>query len=87
MLKGVNRNVIVVNSDKNSRFETVYFVLRRGNVYDKTDILKEANRIICDVGMVKKRAAGHAFNGSSFALGALLGGLLGAVACIVAAIC
>lgn len=46
MLKGLNRSVIVVRTDRKSRFEAVYFVLKKGTVSDKGDIIKEANRII-----------------------------------------
>ena len=48
MLKGVNRNVIVVRGGRNSRFETVYFVVKKGIASGKEDIVKEANRIIVD---------------------------------------
>ena len=48
MLKGVNRNVIVVRGGRNSRFETVYFVVKKGIASGKDDIVKEANRIIVD---------------------------------------
>lgn len=30
MLKGTNRNVIVLRTDRGSRFEAAYFLLRRG---------------------------------------------------------
>ena len=48
MLKGLNRSVIVVRTDRKSRFEAVYFVLKKGAVSDKVDIIKEANRIISE---------------------------------------
>ncbi len=51
MLKGVNRNVLVVRADKNSRFESVYFVMKKGNSAERADVIKEANRIITQSGM------------------------------------
>lgn len=46
MLKGLNRSVIVVRTDRKSRFEAIYFVLKKGNGSDRGDIIKEANQII-----------------------------------------
>ena len=46
MLKGTNRNVIVVRADKRSSFDTVYFVLKKGKVREGSDIIREANRIV-----------------------------------------
>ena len=51
MLKGLNRNVLVVRADRKSRFEAVYFVMKKGSMTEKGDMLKEANRIINDSGM------------------------------------
>ncbi len=50
MLKGINRNVIVVRTDANSKFEAVYFVLRKGGAQERADIVREANGIINDSG-------------------------------------
>ena len=46
MIKGVNRNVIEVKADKKSRFERVYFVMKKNTLSDRSDMLKEANSII-----------------------------------------
>ena len=54
MLKGINKNVIVVRTDRKSRFEAAYFVLRRGVPFEKNDVLKEANRIIRDSGLSER---------------------------------
>ena len=47
MIKGINRNIIVVKMGRNSCFEAVFFVPKKGGT-DKRDILCEANRIIAD---------------------------------------
>lgn len=52
MLKGLNRSVIVVRTDRKSRFEAIYFVLKKGSASDKGDIIKEANQIISDTGYI-----------------------------------
>ena len=72
MLKGLNRNVIVVKADKNSSFETVYFVMKRNGRGSRADILKEANDIISDSGMLERRE-----NGSRHGLKIFLGALIG----------
>lgn len=48
MLKGINRNVMVVRPHSNSPFEAVYFVIKKDKGIYKTDMIKEANRIICE---------------------------------------
>ncbi len=55
MLKGVNRNVIVVRGDKGSRFEAVYMIMKKGTAASDTDILKEANKLVASSGMTVKR--------------------------------
>ena len=55
MLKGVNRNVIVVRGDRSSRFEAVYMIMKKGTAATDTDILKEANRIVISSGMSSTR--------------------------------
>lgn len=55
MLKGVNRNVIVVRGDRTSRFEAVYMIMKKGTGASDTDILKEANRLVANSGMSSKR--------------------------------
>ena len=55
MLKGVNRNVIVVHGDKSSRFEAVYMIMKKGTGASETDILREANRLVVESGMTVKR--------------------------------
>ena len=46
MIKGVNRNVIVVKTDKNSRFETAYFLLRPERRGDAGGAIAEARELI-----------------------------------------
>lgn len=51
MIRGVQRKIIVVKGEKNSVFESVYFLLRN-DLSEKTrsenDMLREANRIISE---------------------------------------
>ena len=75
MLRGVNRNVLVVRTDKNSRFESVYFVIKKGSAVERADIIKEANSIITRSDMT---ADGGRFGRRvifGFLLGAASGGL------------
>ncbi len=75
MLKGVNRNVIVIRSDKNDRFEAVYFVMKKGDDGSKNDILNEANRIVREgAGAVGKRKSLR--GGAMLFFGVLIGVLL-----------
>ncbi len=87
MLKGVNRNVIVVTADANSRFESVYFVLKRGEARDSADLLKEANRIIAESGLSRKPIRKKRRFVLAFALGGFSGVILGAFACFLIMIC
>lgn len=60
MLKGINRNVIVVKTDPKSRFEAVYFVLKRDGITNRADIVKEANKIIAESGAQSKASRPNA---------------------------
>ena len=51
MLKGVSRNVIIVKTKADSRFEVVYFIVKKGVINDRAEIVKEANRIVSQSGM------------------------------------
>ncbi len=75
MIKGTNRNVIVVRTDKDSRFESVYFVMKKNGSSDHSDMLKEANSIICKSGMLQNRKMLPS-KGTFVFLGALLGFLI-----------
>ena len=48
MLKATNRHVFVVKPDKSSRFEAVYFVMKKQHLsqHGHESIVAEANRII-----------------------------------------
>ena len=72
MIKGVNRNVIEVKADKKSRFERVYFVMKKNTLADRSDMLKEANSIIGTSG----NANPFSSKGAYVLLGLLVGSLL-----------
>ncbi len=76
MLKGVNRNVLVVRADKNSNFEVAYFVLKRPALGKRGDILKEAGRLVAQSGHRYRRGIPMKARFVLFGLGALFGALL-----------
>ena len=52
MLKGIQKNVMVVKLLGSSVFETAYFVIRRDAKEPKSgEMVREANRIICECGI------------------------------------
>lgn len=48
MVKGISRNVIVINSKGKGNFETVYFILKKGVNCKREDIIREANSIVLE---------------------------------------
>ncbi len=82
MIKGVNRNVIVVKGDKDSRFETVYMIMKKGALSGGDDILKEADHIVSAGGMGGKKKA-RMPSWLIFLLGVLGGGGIAGVAILV----
>lgn len=77
MLKGVNRNVIVVKADRDSRFETAYFVLRPHRLGEgESGAVTEAKRFLREG---DARGGGYAKKGRvlrallCFAAGAICG--------------
>lgn len=84
MIKGCQREMIVLQTKESPLFESAYFVLRRG--YRPAlhgDMLAESNRIIGEGKnyLTKRRKRGRLF---PFLLGFLLGGVLfGVGACII----
>lgn len=57
MLKGAQKNMIVVKTSDSVLFEEAYFVMRREAFAEKMDLLAEANRIIegCADGCGKRK--------------------------------
>ena len=84
MIKGCQREMIVLQTKESPLFESAYFVLRRGyRPASHGDMLAESNRIIGEGKdyLKKRRRRGW---GVPFLLGLLPGGVLGgAVACII----
>ncbi|MBE6530919.1 MAG: hypothetical protein E7679_02350 [Ruminococcaceae bacterium] len=81
MIRGVNRQVIVLRPDRDSAFETVYFMLKseqqKPSAAEK-DILREANKIISENypekrGRGEKKRRCFLRGGITFMLGVLLG--------------
>ena len=81
MIRGVNRQVIVLRPDRDSAFETVYFMLKSGQQMPSAaerDILREANKIISENcsekrGRGEKKRRCFLRGGITFMLGVLLG--------------
>ena len=71
MLKGINKNVIMVKTDAESRFEAIYFVVRKARAGERADIVKEANRIISESG-ASCRAPRRSLRTAASILGAAL---------------
>ena len=76
MLKGVNRNVLVVRVDKDSRFESVYFVMKKGKNFEKGDVLKEANSIISKSKTEERGEGAWRYGLIGFFTGTVCGGIL-----------
>ena len=84
MLKGTNRNVMVVHTNKDSRFEAVYFVLKKASDTYKTDIITEANRIISEGNSPRRKRHGRLKLTLLILCSLLLGAAIGVFACLTA---
>ena len=74
MIKGCQREMIVMQTQDSSLFESAYFVLRRGQVTrGKRDMLAEANRIIGDGKTYFQRKSKKSSHVWPFLLGILCG--------------
>ena len=87
MLKGLNRNVIVVKGNGRSRFETVYFIMKKGASSAKKDLADEAQKLIADSELIQPRAKQRFSNPAVFGFGVLLGIFLSVVAWLTLLIC
>ena len=81
MIKGVNRSVIVVKTDKDSRFESAYFVLRphareekgSGGAISEAKEILSAGEVRSSGGKGKKRVGRWVLALSCFAIGVVAG--------------
>ena len=74
MLKGINRNIIVVRTPRTSRFEAAYFILKKEKKSEcKEKLLEEANRMIIRGERAKKKRARWIGSALWFLAGAALG--------------
>ena len=82
-MRGVNKNVMVVKTEKGSRFEAVYFVLKNGYFGNRGDVLREANRIVGNIGISPQRQKGREFFIRLFFLvgGVIFGAVVGCGIC------
>ena len=87
MLKGLNRNVIVVKGNARSRFETVYFIMKKGASSAKKDLADEAQRLIADSELIRPRSKQRLSSSALFGLGVILGIFLSVVVWLTLLIC
>jgi len=81
MIKGVNKNIIVVNPPKKSSFEKIFFIVKvKSAANGSRDMITEANRLIGDSLSPRGRTGGLKRGIFIFICGALFGG---AMACAV----
>ncbi|MBR6681122.1 MAG: hypothetical protein IKL59_07680 [Clostridia bacterium] len=87
MIKGVQKNVIIVEPPKKSSFEKIFFIMKvKPPGYSSQDILTEANKIIGEsvFNRSNKRAVYARRNTAlAFAIGFAVGAALGALAALL----
>ena len=84
MLKGCQRELIVLQTQKSALFESAYFVLRREcRGEEKEDLLSEANRIIGEGSEYFKRRRARGGKRRCFVGGAAVGFVLGVGALVL----
>ncbi len=84
MLRGTSRNVIVVKTDSESMFESAYFIMKKGSVAPRRDIVREANKIIDGGGDATCRSRPSlAVSVCLFLAGAVVGAVSTAVAFVL----
>lgn len=79
MIKGINRQMIVISTEGSRFFDEAYFVLRRGvseRGNNRAELLREANRIIEESVAPTERRARPRRKLFLFLLGGLCGGAL-----------
>lgn len=82
MIKGIQRQMVVVNTSESELFETAYFVLRRDiDQRSKGDMVAEANRLVSESLEHRGRGAHkREFSAVSFIAGVFVGAFVGALA-------
>ena len=58
MLKGIQKNVIMIQPKSSNIFERAYFIIKddkKPSRCDRSEMIKEANRIITDSGILKHK--------------------------------
>lgn len=80
MIKGAQKQMIVVKTADSKVFEEAYFVLRRERRAQGSDIVSEANRIIDSCAPEKKRGTprlrSYLYLGAAFLSGGAVGGAI-----------
>ena len=80
MIRGAQKQMIVLKTADSQVFEEAYFVLRRGAVGERMDMLAEANRIVDGCGIGKKRKKQISVKSLVFMLCSFVaGGAVGAI--------
>ena len=88
MIKGSHRQMIVIRTSDSRYFDEAYFVLRKELKEPRparTDILREANRLLSERVPPEGRRSRHSlFRWLFFGVGALCGALLTLAVCLIA---
>ena len=87
MMKGAQKQMIVVRTADSRYFDEAYFVLRReikAQRSDKNEMISEANRILRDCGLSPRPPRKRISRGVCFFLsGILCGGVVAALVCLL----
>lgn len=86
MIRGAQKQMIVVKTQDSAVFEEAYFVLRSNAIGQRLDMLAEANKIVESCGVGKSRIKREEiklwlYSVGSFAAGGTLGAVIAAVLC------
>lgn len=88
MVKGAQKQMVVLKINDSEVFEEAYFLVRRGADAARMDMLTEANRIVeeCGIGRKRKLKANVrliVFSVASFLAGGAVGAMLVSIAAIL----
>lgn len=85
MIKGAQKQMIVLKTSESRYFEEAYFVLKhevKPQKKDRADLLTEANRILKESENVRTGKK-HRISWLWFGVGMILGGMLASILCLL----
>ena len=87
MIKGINKNMIVVKNTGSRYFEEAHFIIKNGTDARERDIVKEASRIVGTVliesGKVSRPRGGVLKNVITLLISFISGAALGILLCLI----